>query len=307
MIIGFAGRKQSGKTTLAKTLQQEENAVIITIADFLKRLCCDLISMSYEELIEKKDNGYTFDVTPDERWFKIINEKTGIDINSIRKELKGKHITTIRQLLQFIGTDVIRKYNENWHVQKMVEAIESYPKDKLIVVDDVRFPNEREAILKRSGRVFFIVRSDVSNVSNHSSETALKWQDFNLKDIILNSNISLNVLKSQFIVFYKVNFKYIDAFYNTIFLYGSKEDYLKCANFGYGYDKNDELLTDILSQIKDNDLFKKYGIIEYCPKNNAMANRFINEVDNSLCGMTDYRKIFTTYNPLILENLKAFL
>ena len=63
-IIGFAGRKRSGKTTLAKYLKNEENAVIITIADFLKYLCCELMNMSYEELNEKKDNGYVFDIVP---------------------------------------------------------------------------------------------------------------------------------------------------------------------------------------------------------------------------------------------------
>ena len=73
-LIGFAGRKRSGKTTLAKYLKNEENAIIITIADFLKYLCCDLMDMSYEELNEKKDNGYTFDIVPDNRWFNIIDK-----------------------------------------------------------------------------------------------------------------------------------------------------------------------------------------------------------------------------------------
>ena len=52
-IIAFAGRKRSGKTCLCKMLQQEENAVIITIANYLKYLCCELMNMSYEELNEK--------------------------------------------------------------------------------------------------------------------------------------------------------------------------------------------------------------------------------------------------------------
>lgn len=154
-LIGFAGRKRCGKTTLAKLLQEEENAIIITIADYLKYLCCDLMNISYEELIEKKDNGYTFDVVPDERWYKIIDNRTKIGVDNARKELENKHITTIRELLQVIGTDVIRKYNENWHVQKMIDEIESYSEDKLIVIDDVRFPNEKEAILSHSGDVFF--------------------------------------------------------------------------------------------------------------------------------------------------------
>ena len=57
-LIGFAGRKRSGKTTLAKYLKNEENAIIITIADFLKYLCCDLMNMSYEELNEKTNKEF---------------------------------------------------------------------------------------------------------------------------------------------------------------------------------------------------------------------------------------------------------
>ena len=89
-IIGFAGRKRSGKTTLAKYLKNEENAVIITIADFLKYLCCELMNMSYEELNEKKDNGYVFDIVPDNRWFNIIDKHTYIGIDNIIKELQKK-------------------------------------------------------------------------------------------------------------------------------------------------------------------------------------------------------------------------
>ena len=304
-IIGFAGRKRSGKTTLAKLLQQEENAVIITIANYLKHLCCDLMDISYEELIEKKDNGYIFDVVPDERWFKIISEKTNIEIDNVKKELENKHITSIRELLQVIGTDVIRKYNEDWHVQKMVEEIDSYSKDKLIVIDDVRFPNEREAILKRSGRVFFIVRPNVSEVSNHSSETALKWQNFNTEDVILNNPTNLEIFKINFFIHYKNNF---DCFIpKSIFLYENK-DYLKCANFGFEYDKDDELLSNMLWQIKDDELFLKYGIIRYSTSSKELAEKYIKEVDNSIIPHFQSRfNNFTTYNPLITENLKMYI
>ena len=61
-IIGFAGRKRSGKTCLAKVLQENEGAVIITIADYLKRLCCKLLEMSYDELIETKKKDYELEI-----------------------------------------------------------------------------------------------------------------------------------------------------------------------------------------------------------------------------------------------------
>jgi hypothetical protein len=303
-LIGFAGRKRCGKTTLAKMLQQEENAVIITIADYLKYLCCDLMNISYEELIEKKDNGFTFDVVPDERWFKIIDKRTNIGIENIRKELEDKHITNIRQMLQVIGTDVIRKYNENWHVQKMIDEIESYSEDKLIVVDDVRFPNEREAILSRSGEVFFIVRPNILEVSNHVSETSLKWQDFDEKHIIINGNIKEDKFKLDFLIHYRNKF---DIILNKSIFLNENRDYIVCGNFGYSCDKNDELLSDILRHLKDDRLFNDYGIIRYGTCSRRLAERYIKEVDNRFCYLENYYNEFITYNPLITENLKMYL
>ena len=303
-IIGFAGRKRCGKTTLANLLQQEENAIIITIADYLKHLCCELLNMSYEELIDKKDNGYVFDVVPDERWFNIINKKTDIDTYNIQKELENKHITSVRETLQIIGTDVIRKYNENWHVQKMIDEIESYSDDKLIVIDDVRFPNEREAILNLSGDVFFIVRPNVSDVSNHSSETALRWQNFDKRHIILNDNITEEKFKLDFLIHYRNNFDFFIM--KSIFLY-ENENYLKCSDFGTNYNSDKELIDDILRQNKDKKLFNEYGIIRYKTYSRHLAKEYVEKVDNAIKYIEDRCNEFITCNPLIIENLKIYL
>lgn len=303
-IIGFAGRKRCGKTTLAKMLKEEENAIIITIADFLKHLCCDLMNMSYEELNEKKDNEYTFDIVPNDYWYEIIDKKTHIGIDNIKKELENKHITNIRQLLQVIGTDVIRKYNENWHVEKMIEEIESYSSDKLIVVDDVRFPNEKEAILNHSGRVFFIVRPNMLSVSNHASETALKWQDFDENHVIINDKTKIEEFKIHFLIHYKNNFDTIIP--HSIFLY-ENQNYLKCSNFGYDMKKDNILLIDILRQIKEDKLFEDYGLIRYKTCTKSLAERYIREVDNHFKYLDMRCNEFITCNPLIVENLKMFL
>ena len=302
-IIAFAGRKRCGKTTLAKLLQEEENAVIITIADYLKCLCCKLMNVTYDELIKKKDNGFTFDVVPDNRWYEIIDKETHIGIENIKKELDGKHITNIRQLLQIIGTDVIRKYNENWHVNKMIEEIESYPEDKLIAIDDVRFPNERKAILERSGRVFFIVRPIVSEVSNHASETALKWQDFDINDVIINDNMPLNNFKLDFKVHYANNF---DIFLPKSIFLNENTDLLRCGNFGFGNDGKDDFLQDIIRQVKNDKLFIDYGIIRYHTFSKTYAKRYIDEVDKQLRYLEPHFNYFITCNPLITENLKIY-
>ena len=308
-IIGFAGRKRSGKTTLAKYLKNEENAVIITIADFLKYLCCELMNMSYEELNEKKDNGYVFDIVPDDRWFKIIDKHTHIGIDNIKKELQDIHILSIRQLLQIIGTDVIRKYNENWHVEKMVEEIQSYSGDKLIVIDDVRFPNEREAILRLSGEVFFIVRPNSLTISNHSSETALKWHNFSFDKIIINNYPN----EEEFITNFKVHFKNnFETFIPKSLLVSENLNYVRpCGYFGcqeYGDISTDkDLLDDIIRQIKNDKLFWDYGLIHYKTCTKSLAKKYITSVDNNIKYLDIYCNEFITCNPLIVENLKIYL
>ena len=91
-----------------------------------------------------------------------------------------------RELMQFIGTDLIREYCSDWHINKVREIIETNG-DKNFVIDDVRFPNERELIESLGGTLWFVVRPKLDNVSNHISETALKWQEFD--NIIVNNKL----------------------------------------------------------------------------------------------------------------------
>lgn len=304
-IIAFAGRKRCGKTTLAKYLKEEENAVIITIADFLKHLCCKLMNMSYEDLIINKDNNYTFDIIPDERWFKIIDNETHIGVDNIKKELHDKHITSIRQLLQVIGTDVIRKYDEDWHVNKMIEEINSYSDDKLIVIDDVRFPNEKNAILNLGGDVFFIIRSNSLSVSNHPSETALKWQDFEDDKVIINNYSNVDAFLLNFKVHYVNHF---DIFIPKSILLSENEDYKNCSKFGYENIKDCEnLLYRILQQIKTDKLFWDFGLIKFKTCDRNLAEKYIKYVDTNVKNLDYYCNIFITNNPLIVENLKVYL
>ena len=308
-IIGFAGRKRSGKTTLAKYLKNEENAIIITIANFLKYLCCDLMNMSYEELNEKKDNGYTFDVVPDNRWFNIIDKRTHIGIDNIKKELQNVHITSIRQLLQVIGTDVIRKYNENWHVEKMIEEIQSYSEDKLIVIDDVRFPNERDAILRLSGEVFFIVRPNSLTISNHPSETALKWHNFTFDKIIINNYPNEEEFITNFKVHYVSDF---ETFIPKSLLVSENMDYvMPCGYFGCQEHEDistyKDLLNDIIRQVKRDKLFWEYGVIRYKTCTESLAKKYITRVDNNIKYLDTHCNEFITCNPLIVENLKIYL
>ena len=223
-IIAFAGRQRSGKTQLAKLLKDEDDAVIITIANALKKLCCDILGIdSVNQLNYLKNSKNRIDVKPTDEWVLKIAHKTGIEYSDVFKELsRYDNIKDVRQMIQIVGTDVIRKYKPNWHVEQLKKEIKE-TKSPLIAIDDVRFPNEYEAINKLGGKTFFIIRTNgISDtmVSNHECETSLRWYDFTDNRIILNTETP-EYLDDRFIRSYRNDFYDTDT--NEIFAEANKE------------------------------------------------------------------------------------
>ena len=70
--------------------------------------------------------------------------------------------------------------------------------DKKYVIDDVRFPNEKDMIEQMGGVCWYVVRPTMSNISNHISETSLEWRQF---DNVIVNNHSLNYLKYHWELF----------------------------------------------------------------------------------------------------------
>lgn len=226
-IIAFAGRQRSGKTYLAKLLEKERGAKVFTIASYLKRLCCKLINVNFDSLNELKNNKTELNIVPNAlEWSEIISERTGIPSLKVYSEIKEVAvIKDVRKLLQVIGTNVIRKYYPNWHIDQLIKEVNESDAE-VIAIDDVRFPNEYKAIEEIGGKIFFIIRTtEVTNdmISNHQSETALKWTDFSNDRIILNINGLPNLY--NFIVEYDREFTNTNE--NTLFLSSHFEEYAK--------------------------------------------------------------------------------
>ena len=195
-IIGFGGRLGSGKTELSQICEQYGYEKLY-FALPLKQLCSDLLDISIDELNVLKRNNTPINITVTKDWIDIIHESTNIPFDNIQMIMEGKIIHNVRELLQMVGTDVIRRFNQDWHVQRIQEMIKPHHK---YVIDDVRFPNEKEMIEKMNGVCWYVIRPTMSNVSNHISETALEWREF---DNIIVNNHSLNYLKYHWEMFLK--------------------------------------------------------------------------------------------------------
>lgn len=189
MIIAFSGRIGSGKSELAK-ICQNKGFEKLYFALPLKQLVANLIHVGIEDINPLKNVEKKYKFTKKD-YIYLANE-TNIPFETIRDEMKNVKLNTVRQLLQFIGTDLIRKYNPNWHVNKIKTMID---KNKNYVFDDVRFPNELNLIKELGGDCWFIIRPIINNVSNHISEISLTWKDFDDKVIINDGNLEKFIYK----------------------------------------------------------------------------------------------------------------
>lgn len=295
-IIGLSGRARSGKTSLAQYLCEYHGAKIVTIANSLKKLCCDLLNVDMKTLNNMKDANTSIKIDDKEKFSEILSISTNINQNVVLDELNKYNITNVRELLQIVGTNIIRKYNENWHANKMVDDIKEIIRlnDKsTVVIDDVRFKNERNAIEDIGGNVFFILRTYINKVMNHASETSLKWFEYNYDKIILNNSTKSNFLKkSEDILYGKNIISFPDSFGNAyINLYGiryssiSKIKEIAKHCIGMKYDRSVNMYYMEIS-----------GITKSC-ENELIDETRVDKKDG----------VYKIYNPFIIENLKLYL
>lgn len=307
-IIAFAGRKRSGKGMLAKGMREySPNVVIIAVADSLKFLCCKLLNRTYDELNQMKDDGTIFEAKVDDYWVSTIKHEVKISDNIIRNEIGGRVFTNVREVLQIIGTDLIRKYSPDWHIDKTIEHIKSYGDDKIVVVEDVRFPNEKRRIEEIGGDVYFIIRPNYWDVSNHPSEKALKYTDFNDNRIIINE-----YSKEQMI-------EYFNALYFTDEYINENEcPILLSANPWYSEHVMDittndfatrlnrqNIIKKVIEQNKGRALFREKGIITFKSDDADSLTLFRRII---MVGCEGYGcESYSIYNPLTNEILKLYL
>lgn len=189
-VIGFAGKMRSGKTEAALSLVRKYGYVKLSAATALKSLCAKLIGVDLETLNNLKNDkdAPLLDIHTDKQWYTTISETCDIDYKLVEQTLYSHIFTNVRQILQVVGTDVIRRFNEDWHVKQLKkEIINHLGMGDKVVVDDIRFENELNLIKELGGTVYYIIRHNYHALSNHESENSLNENMFNNEHIIYNS------------------------------------------------------------------------------------------------------------------------
>lgn len=155
MIIGLLGFKQVGKSTAAKHLEAR-GFVRINMKDALVAE----LKKNFPNLLEEIRREY------------IDDEFDGMEdgeILSIDGLFQYKP-PLMRALMQNYGTEVRRGDKDSyWTDQWELSAGNS--ENRNIVVDDVRFKNEAEAVRHQGGILIRLTRPDITDGGTHKSET----------------------------------------------------------------------------------------------------------------------------------------
>jgi len=286
MILGFCGRMRSGKTELAKVCV-ENGFTKLYFALPLKQLCADILDISIDELNRLKGDNTDIALFLGDDICKILSDETDIPLEIVKEICYGKTISTVREMLQFIGTDLIRQYNKDWHVNRIREMINP---DINYVIDDVRFPNEKKLIEELGGDCWFIIRPTLDNVSNHVSETSLSFNDCWNRIIINDGTLQLLLFKwTLFLGDYEKSCAIRDKEFDRILETCDKSELERMTIF------------DVL--------FISKWLFEYVPKE-------INKEDVKYMKMTESGGVQITYNddsieiiynPLNIEEIKILL
>ena len=138
---------------------------LYSFADGLKSICVEFFGLTPDQVYgtDKDKNSSTC----------VLWENAPTWKNSSRNKNRGN--MTARELLQYFGTDIMRKMHENVWVNHTINKIKS-EQSELSIVADVRFPNEVDAILEAGGEVIKLQRAPLKD--EHSSETALDKKNF---------------------------------------------------------------------------------------------------------------------------------
>ena len=162
LIVGISGKKRHGKDTASETLVRGFGFTRVAFGDALKEALyiLDPILWSWRWLVRT-----------------LLGKPMRLRefVDTVGWEA-AKEIPEVRRLLQRIGTEVGRKIlgDDIWIRTALRKAAEV---DGPVVITDVRFRNEVEAVRAAGGIVLRVERPSVISTDTHPSETGLDGYD----------------------------------------------------------------------------------------------------------------------------------
>lgn len=183
-IIGISGKIGSGKNYLAEKIMQELEFLGHTTAEgsfaaglrneldrIIKTIKVEVLDgQNGSTIVEKLHTLYNFDADDAEIMYScLVNDVVHVDgLNA------NSRTESIRRALQILGTDIRRKQENNYWVNLFFKTL---PEADYIIVTDVRFPNEADAVLQNGGKVIRLDLDDATIEKRIQNRDGLKYSD----------------------------------------------------------------------------------------------------------------------------------
>jgi len=272
MIIAFGGRLGSGKTILSSGLLKD-GFIKIAFADYLK----NLIAKTYNFDVSMLQNpiGKSEELTTPLIWNKEIAKKlfNFAEISNFNYDIENCQFNTRRDAAQYIGTNILRAYDNEFHIKKTFASLK-HGSD--YVCDDVRFDDELHALKQMGAKCYYILRPSNFQISNHSSETSLNWSDF---DYHIINDKTIKDIQEEF----QQSLKYINVLAESCSGHPFTREDLIESLIKNNYDIN-KTSIDLHATVQKIHLFAK-KLLVHLPFNDKSAFLFANKLSCYYAGV----------------------
>lgn len=219
IVIGISGKARHGKDSIANVMVNKFGYTRISVADSLKTLVSQAFEIPlgyfYDDNLKDKDFDKPVVLTSQNIVMleNLVQEITDKNTDSLYDHI-GKELKSPRVMLQYIGSDVCRKVDNNIWINSFKKALQSLPIDSAVVCADARYPEEREAIKEMGGWLFWVSRPNFeTEVADHESERC--YGDPDSYDVVFVNDKDLSKLEANV-------FTYINYLFPKKVFYGAK-------------------------------------------------------------------------------------
>lgn len=160
-LLGISGRKGSGKTSLATRITLEPGygrVVRVAMAEPIKHIAVDILGLP-PALVYGDDDAK-----------QQLTQYYAHDMPGFPRDDYSQ--LSVRRVLQILGTEIFRHMDSDIWIKTLFRRIATYDVD-LVIVDDVRFANEADAIKRAEGKLVRLLRHHANRSDNHVSENAV--------------------------------------------------------------------------------------------------------------------------------------
>lgn len=158
LVLGLIGKKRTGKDTFATVLVEQFGYTRVAFADPLRQAALEL-----DPIVGRPALPGQLAPLSDVRLSDVVDV--------LGWEKAKDYVPEVRRILQRFGTESIRKIDPDFWITQALRTIDKI--DGPVVVTDVRYENEAEAIKRLGGLLGRIVRDVPGATDSHPSETAL--------------------------------------------------------------------------------------------------------------------------------------